>query len=237
MNEKKQNYRHELKYICSEGDLQIIEAKIKAVCKADKHGDPAGGYNIRSVYFDTFQDAFWRENEAGVDNRKKYRIRIYNGDASLIKLECKETLRGAKRKESCKLSKEQCDRLLQGDYNLKCMDGQMLLLRFLKEAKANLYMPKIIVDYNRNAYVYPIGNVRITFDRNISSSQEMGHFFEKQIGKRLIMPQGKSILEVKYDEVLPDFIKSLVMCRSNSQHTSFSKYYLCRNYTSGKIVF
>ncbi len=237
MNEKKRNYRHELKYICSEGDLQIIEAKIKAICKADKHGEPSGGYNIRSVYFDTFQDAFFRENEAGVDNRKKYRIRIYNGDTSLIKLECKETLQGAKRKESCKLSREQCDKLLQGVYDLQCTEGQKLLQRFLLEAKANLYMPKIIVDYNRNAYVFPIGNVRITFDRSISSSQEIGHFLEPRIERRLIMPQGKNILEVKYDEVLPDFIKRLVMCCSNTQRTSFSKYYLCRNYTSGKIVF
>lgn len=222
-------YRHELKYIAEEKELLILENKLKGMCRRDKNADSNGEYIIRSAYFDTQDNAFYYENEAGVDTRKKYRMRIYNYSSAYIKLECKWSVRGMKRKESNQLSREQCDKLLQGRTDIVCEENQILLKRFLTEGKSRIYTPKVIVEYRRNAYVFPIGNVRITFDRHIMSSDALNSFFDKNMPKRLTMPDNMNILEIKYDELLPDFLWGLLNGRAGGlQRSSFSKYYICR---------
>lgn len=222
--------RHELKYICAESDLHIIENKLNIVCRKDTNGNEQGQYRIRSIYFDTYNNGFLKENEAGVDNRKKYRIRIYNHSDDFIRLECKRTIADAKSKESCRITREQCENLIKGKQSVTPEEDQALLLQFLVESKINIYQPKVIVEYDRNAYTHPMGNVRITFDRNICASTDFQHFFDERIYRRAIMPQGKNILEVKYDEVIPDFLWRMIPCKSSSQRSSFSKYSLCRTH-------
>ncbi|MBQ8474159.1 MAG: VTC domain-containing protein, partial [Clostridia bacterium] len=79
-------------------------------------------------------------------------------------------------------------------------------------------------------YVYKLGNVRVTFDTNIASSRSLTDFFEPRIPRRQILPAGMHLMEVKFDEYLPDFIyRSLNL--GQLQQTSFSKYSLCRKYT------
>ena len=89
--------------------------------------------------------------------------------------------------------------------------------------------PKVIVEYDRVPYVYRLGNVRITLDKNISSSSRIEDFLEKEIPKRPVMPAGWHVLEVKFDEFLPDYIKSTLQLDSLKQ-TAFSKFYLCRKF-------
>ena len=90
--------------------------------------------------------------------------------------------------------------------------------------------PVVIVEYDRSPYVYKNGNARITLDTNISSCKEVGCFLDETIPKRPVMPLGQQLLEVKYDEYLPDFIYRNLQLHSLRQ-TAFSKYYVCRKYT------
>ena len=47
------HYRHELKYIISEGEHKLLSTRIKACLKQDYHASINGGeYFIRSLYFD-----------------------------------------------------------------------------------------------------------------------------------------------------------------------------------------
>ena len=48
--------------------------------------------------------------------------------------------------------------------------------------------------------------------------------------KRPIMPVGQTLMEVKFDEFLPEYIKETLELGKLSQ-TAFSKYYLCRRYS------
>lgn len=75
------------------------------------------------------------------------------------------------------------------------------------------------------------GNVRVTFDEAISSSNDIGCFLEKEIILRPILEKGQGILEVKWDEFLPDYIKK-IMELDSLRWNSFSKYYLCRKYNT-----
>ncbi len=223
-------YRHELKYLVDERDLFLLNNKLTNIIKTDPNA-PDGTYEIRSAYFDDYKDTALNQNLMGVSPRFKYRIRIYNGDRSLIHLEKKIKNHDMTRKESCKLSLEECQRLLNGNYSISPDD-----VEFLKQFKAyaamHLLKPKVIVTYERKAFICAEGNVRITFDRNISSTDEIDMFFKPNLPKHPIMESGKHVLEVKYDEFLPKYIKKSLNT-GKMDRTTFSKYYLCRKYTTG----
>lgn len=221
-------YRHELKYIVDEGDLMIIENRLKNLLKYDENAGDIHSYNIRSVYFDDYDDSYLNENESGVNNRLKIRIRIYNHTSDVIKLEIKYKLNGMTKKESCNISKELCDKLINGDYidYSECMHHKVLRKVYL-ETRMMYLKPKIVVEYDRTAFIYRAGNVRITFDRNIRSSKRFDLFFDDNTYPMPILEKGKHVLEVKYDEILPDHISQALEINSLNQ-TAFSKYYLSR---------
>ena len=93
--------------------------------------------------------------------------------------------------------------------------------------------PVVIVEYERIPYVYKNGNVRVTFDTQISSSPNITDFFSDTLPRRPIMSVGQHLMEVKFDEYLPDFIyRSLNL--GKLQQTAYSKYYLCRKHALHK---
>ena len=134
-------------------------------------------------------------------------------------------------KEACRITEEQCDQLMKRKPVTELSEGQELLRRFLLERRLLLLEPKVVVEYERTPYVYEAGNVRITFDRNISSAPSAG-FLDGSGIRRSIMQQNMHVLEVKYDEVLPHAILDVVTGGQQFSRTSFSKYALCREYNS-----
>lgn len=228
-------YRHELKYICNEMELSVLNARLQSFMKLDKNAEQDGIYNIRSLYFDDYYNTCFYENEAGTDPREKFRIRIYNGNTNKISLELKRKEKGKTLKRSCVLSLDQCRQLMKGiplpssnEY-----DKTLQKLNFLM--KTRMMKPSIIVDYDRVPYVCKEGNVRVTLDRNISSSTYVADFLNPSIRKRPIMRAGQHILEVKFDEFIPDYIANNMELATLKQ-TAFSKFYLCRIYKEGWVV-
>jgi hypothetical protein len=195
----------------------------------DSHVGPEGIYNIRSLYFDDYYDSYLKDNEAGTDPREKFRIRIYNHSSARITLELKRKERGKTQKLSCPITEEQCRMLMAGQIPDLPKDAPAIFQKLCLLMRTRLLRPRVIVEYDRVPYVYPQGNVRITLDEDIRGSNRVDLFLEDQIPLRLIMPAGQHILEVKYDEYLPDYIYRAVQVE-NLQATAFSKYYLCRRY-------
>lgn len=224
-----EKFRHELKYVCSEGELQLIYARIHHLCQPDPHAGPQGIYNIRSVYFDDHRNSCFSENENGTDPREKFRIRIYNASDDRITLECKKKEKQMTRKDMCPLTKNQYGKILEGKLSQEDLNSD-LLRRFYAKVRETDLAPKVIVAYERTPFVYGPGNVRITFDRKIGSTTDIGGLFDPYLPLRPVMPVGKHILEVKYDEFLPDFLYQAMSLGSLTQ-TTFSKYYLCRKFT------
>ncbi len=225
------DYRVENKYLVSDLDLAIIEHRLQKILKRDGY-QKNNCYEIRSMYFDDIYNNGMNDNDAGIDCRKKYRIRIYFPETSLIKLEIKEKRRGYTRKQGCTISRKDFDALCYNKYDLSFGDNTYIN-EFIFQKKQMALKPKTIIVYERSAYVYPSGNVRITFDRNISASKDLNSFFEKR-AKNLVpvLPKGMHILEVKYDEILPDIIAKQLEI-GKLKKTAFSKYYLGRMATEG----
>lgn len=219
-------YRHELKFEVSDADLTIIYYRLKALMHMDAHQE-GSSYCIRSLYFDDFSDSCMQENEDGLDNRRKYRIRIYNGSDEIINLEKKIKCRGMTRKEIVPLKREICEAYMNGQIPDFSEAKSGLEKELFFEAKMNGMRPKSIVEYERTAFVEPKGNVRITFDRNISGCSQVNTFFDSHLNAVPVLLAGRHVLEVKYDELLPQYISDVLEI-STLQQTSFSKYYYSR---------
>ena len=127
-------------------------------------------------------------------------------------------------------SMQEAARLIAGEHCWVARDERQLLQELALMMRTEQLRPKTVVDYCREAFVCEAGNVRVTLDMNIASSPDIGSFLNERIRRRPVMPAGRQLLEVKYDEYLPDFIyRSLQL--ENLQQTAFSKYYLCRRFT------
>ncbi len=228
------DYRNEIKYLVSETQLVLLENRIRNLIQPDRHAGVDGTYQIRSLYFDDFENTYYRENEMGTDPREKFRIRIYNGDPGRISLELKKKQHSMTQKLSCLLTEEQCRELMAGRPLPADPSYPPVLQKMNLLMKTRLLKPKVIVEYDRTPFVEKLGNTRVTLDRNIRSSNAVASFLEKRVPARPIMPAGKQILEVKYDEFLPDYLYRNLQL-SHLRQTTFSKYYLCRRYSLSGI--
>ena len=224
-------YRHEYKYVCNSMQSIVLKTRASGIMKRDIHAGANGYYRIRSLYFDDMEDTCYYENESGVGERDKYRIRIYNGDISRISLEKKSKNRGMTLKTACRINEEICRKLMKGEKNIIDSNMTYVQKKLLLEMQLKNMSPKVIVEYVRYPFVNQNGNVRVTFDEAISSSNDIGCFLEKEIVLRPILEKGQGILEVKWDEFLPDYIKK-IMELDSLRWNSFSKYYLCRKYNT-----
>ena len=88
---------------------------------------------------------------------------------------------------------------------------------------------KTLVDYIREPYIYIPGNVRITIDSEIKTGLNSKDLFNQDIATMKTNSNNIIILEVKFDEFLPQVIKDIVQV-NNRQLSAFSKYAVCRIY-------
>lgn len=224
-------YRHEYKYICNAAASAVLKVRASGILKKDIHAGEDGAYRIRSLYFDDPWDSCYYENESGVGERAKYRIRIYNNDNSRITLERKSKTRGMTQKSAVRIEEAYCRGMMAGYYGEITKEMSDTLKQILSEMQRKHMRPKVIVEYVRYPFIAPNGNVRVTFDQAISSSNSIADFLCPEIAVRPIMERGQDILEVKWDEFLPDYIKEIMQLETLTR-SSFSKYYLCRKYNT-----
>lgn len=219
-------YRNEFKYICSEGKLKIIEYRLKPIMKYDSN-QKGSSYRIRSLYFDDYYESAFTENEIGVDNRKKFRLRVYDNPKEMIRLEVKYKQKGKTHKESCIISQELCKDIIAGkqiEFNKNFSTPLKLL--YIEMSMYNM-KPTIIIEYERSAFIHNLGNVRVTLDKNISYCKNIKEFLNEDINLIPIQEKGQHVLEVKYDEFIPDYIEQALEL-GTLERTAFSKFYLGR---------
>ena len=222
-------WRHEFKYVSPEYILTYLQKRVGAVIHRDTHTGEQGYYAIRSIYFDDLYNTCYRENEDGTDPREKFRIRAYNCDTSRISLELKQRERGKCHKIATSIPLSVCEEIMAGNIPRVHTETPYLLKKLVMQMQSRALRPVVIVSYERVPFVYAAGNVRITFDRNIRSSAHIQGFFDRTLASRPVLESATNMVEVKYDEFLPDFINE-VLQTGRLQQTSFSKYYLCRRY-------
>lgn len=219
--------RNELKYYINIHDYLTLRSKVSAVLALDAHSLSSEGYGIRSLYFDGVHDHSLYDKNDGIFKREKYRIRIYNEKDDVINLERKSKYGGYIHKESASLTRMEYDCILAGDYELLSGATDPLLRDFYHALAFRNFRPGAITDYTREAYVHQAGNVRITFDKRLAAGVNGMDMFQPGLILQEVIGPGQTIMEVKFDEFLPDHIRR-VLQPENFVRSAISKYVICR---------
>lgn len=219
-------YRVEDKFCCTAQEMYQLQQRLNTVLHADSNENSIEGYRVVSLYFDDLTDSCLNAAKEGDFNRRKYRIRIYNDSLAAIKLEVKEKQGSRVFKISRYIAIEEMHQLISGQCIPSSFSMEDPAFLFNLAMQTQGLRPKVITVYERKAFIYNPGNVRITFDRNVRTSRQISDFGTQNLSYNHLKEQD-SVLEIKYDEFIPQFILQLLELDS-LQQTSYSKYCLCR---------
>ncbi|MCC8097143.1 MAG: polyphosphate polymerase domain-containing protein [Eubacterium sp.] len=214
-------FRNEVKHYINFSQAFYLRQRLKHIMEIDSHAGKNGIYTIKSLYFDNYNDKALREKEDGLNRREKFRIRYYNNDTEFIKVEKKSKIDGLCLKQSDFVYDDDVYRLINGDYSVFGEYESEVIYELYAKMQYQLLRPKNIVIYEREPFVYKQGNVRVTIDSNIRGSTDISAFLDDEIPAVNIFCC--SILEVKWDEYLPQVVRDIIQVR-NVKASSFSKY-------------
>lgn len=218
--------RHEHKYYINYAEYYYLKQLLQTIMEPDLYAKENGEYYIRSLYFDSVDNTDYYTKLAGIENRKKVRLRIYDLDTDKVKLEVKNRFNTSMSKESLTISREEAVKMIGTDASFLDKYSEKPAIRVKNYMINHLYSPKVIVDYEREAFVDNGLGVRVTFDKNIRCAYS-DNMFDKTLGLIPVFRDPVMILEIKFNRVLPDHISN-VICTGRALNSSISKYCMAR---------
>lgn len=219
-------YRKELKYVLFQHEFAKLRPSLSALLSKDTHGGDFG-YTVRSLYFDSVFDEEYYAAVDGLERKSKIRLRIYGQD-SPVKLELKEKNGSDSHKSSLILSREEADMMQNCDYGFLSARPEKAAFKIYMQLIKGAYQPKTLVEYEREAYTYPAGDVRVTFDTGTRATASGWDIFSPNPPYTPLLPAGTGVMEVKYSGILPDFIKALI--ETDKSFSANSKYVQARQF-------
>jgi len=221
--------RSELKYYLNEMQSTGLQGIFSELMTLDRNSFSSKGYTVRSLYFDSFDDECLFKKQSGLYARKKIRLRTYGKENEIFKFEIKRKVGTQVRKDSIVVSENFAKRVCGGEYEILLEHNNSILNEIYCDFVTKLYAPKVIVEYKRVAFIMDTSNVRITFDLNLSSMiNDLDFFKASSVGMPVVI-ENKQILEVKFDQYLPGYIKR-VLSSIAAERMAISKYTLARRF-------
>lgn len=220
-------FRKELKYVIYQHEFARLRQQLSALMYPDPHGGDFG-YTVRSLYFDSIYD---RDLYATLDGdlcKSKIRLRIYDRDGP-VKLELKQKQGSDSLKRSLSLSREEADAMQRCDYGFLCDRPEETARACYMQLMQGAYQPKTLIEYEREAYLFPAGDVRVTFDTGVRATASAWDLFAQEVPWTPVIPAGTGVLEVKYSSFLPTFLKQAVkadrLASANSKYVQAREFY------------
>ena len=213
LREKIMRYRNELKFILSKQTAELLKRRISPIMKPDSHS--SGIYTVNNLYLDDQYDTFYHEKQIGSYSRDKYRVRYYNNDLSFIRLENKHKDGELAYKQSVKMTEDELSSITAGDFGFVELSEHPLWQKVSVIHRTRRLRPAAAFSYTREAYVYDICDVRITFDTTLRSDSP---------APGINTPSDMNgVMEVKYSGFLPSVI-TMLLSGLPLTRTEFSKY-------------
>jgi len=227
--------RQEFKYYVAEDKLESLRQSLTQVMEIDQNSiGQSNSYTITSIYFDTPFEEDFEEKVDGIKSREKFRIRIYNNNYDLIKFESKKRVETVIKKTSVVISKEDTESLCNGDYSsFRNSENEFLQMSYSKLVSGG-YRPIIVVEYDREAYFLPYGNIRITFDMNLRTYNSDTDFLNLQHASIPVFKNNLQILEVKHSIPLPSHLQ-LILSKIPAARNSISKFVMGQRYNEKSL--
>jgi SPX domain protein involved in polyphosphate accumulation len=222
--------RYELKYVLPAWKCDAIIADLAEMTTPDVH-DNARGYRIVSLYYDSpGLDFFWAKID-GIKFRRKLRLRLYPDENDIEQtergmVEIKQRINRTVQKRRLELPLAQAEQLCAGSLEMGGLDelDQQVASEVQYLVHAMHLRPTCITSYLRRAFIgnrYDSG-LRITFDSDVSGRMHALRVHENTANHRIVPPDW-SIMEVKSDDAVPDWVTSL-LSRHDCQLQRVSKY-------------
>ena len=202
-------FRKEIKYIVSHEKAFHLQRHLRNLMDYDSYSGHKG-YKVRSLYFDSLNNRDLYDSIDGLMEKRKTRLRIYSHMDQKVKLEYKCKSGSDCKKYSLTIPRLNAMEMMDGNYNYLQKNVEPLARTLYMRLSAGGYLPKTIVDYHRIAFTYPVSNVRIAFDSNVKASFTPYGFFDEWPCLIPVMSRDRVLLEIKYNEFLPGFLKKMV---------------------------
>ena len=197
-------FREEKKYLIGMAEALQRSHLLGQVMREDPHNG-VHGYRIRSLYFDTVYDEDYHEKLAGIETRRKIRLRCYDPAAGYAMLEMKQKQGASQLKRSLRVTREVAQRLITGDYTPLLQSREAFAVEcYAKENK-----------------------IRVTFDSRIVATESSFELFDERLNMTPVLAPGAVVMEVKYNGFLLDYIRRMINTVDQSE-LSVSKYMLAR---------
>lgn len=220
--------RREIKHEMTKMDCYLLRNKLKHYMETDPHAKENGTYSIRSVYFDNFDNKVMNQKKEGLFERDKFRVRLYDSNTGFLNLEKKSKRNNLTFKQKCMVTAEEYEKIRHGDLAWMETNSRSLIRDLYWQMTLLQLKPLTVVDYEREVFIYKYGNVRVTFDSSIKTSLRNNDVLNPHITMVETEPN-VVILEVKYDEFLPNVIRQLLQV-SDMRAGAYSKYQISRMY-------
>ena len=215
-------FRKEVKYSVSTTDFYRIRPMLDAVMNMDAHGG-TGGYEVRSLYFDSAWDTDLTDVLSGLLSKQKVRLRAYGADAETYKLEYKCKTGGDSTKKSLTVSRRDARRMIALRYDFLKELQSPVATELYGRMRANAYQPRVVVVYRRIAYTAALNDVRVTFDYDVGASFDPLDLFDAGAVFEPVGAPGSGVLEVKYNRFLPGYLQA-ALCGLDGSPAANSKY-------------
>ena len=217
-------FREEKKFLISIDEFIKKSHMLSQVMTEDPHNG-VHGYVIRSLYFDTLYDGDYFEKLAGVETRRKIRLRIYDPNADFAMLEMKQKQGANQLKRSLSLSRSDAVALTKGDYSPLLSYKEPFAAECYALMRCRCYRPKAIVQYHRKAFIAKENKIRVTFDNQIAATESSFDLFSPTLNMNPVLDPYDVVLEVKFNGFLLDYIRRIINSIDRSE-LSVSKYVL-----------
>lgn len=222
-------YRHEFKYLISKSGAEILRRRLPHIMQRDPHAGKTGQYTIRSLYFDDFSNSALEEKLSGIAYREKYRIRYYNYDPTLLKLERKEKHGSLTKKTAATITLKEAELLSRAGAAGLIEEPEILVQELQNKCLYGGLRPRVLVDYDRTPFISRDGNTRITLDENLRTRPFITDLFASSQAMIPILDRDQVILEVKFDDFLPGHLDA-ALADIPKAAMAISKFALCLSY-------
>ena len=219
--------RKELKFVLYQHEFARIRPLLAGVMSRDVHGGDFG-YWVRPLYFDSVYDKDYYDTVDGHLKKSKIRLRIYSMDGP-VKLELKQKEGSESRKRSLPLTREEAEQMEACGFDFLALRKERAARSIYLQLLQGAYQPKTLVEYDREAYTFPAGDVRVTFDSNVRATAAPWSLFAENPPWTPVIPAATGVLEVKYSSFLPAFLKD-ILSQEGRHISANSKYVQARQF-------
>lgn len=214
--------RREVKNVINEHEYFRLVGLLKNILIQDPNNKEFG-YKVRSLYFDSINNNDFYSKMNGEEIRKKIRLRIYDTNAEVVKLEIKRKINLSQIKESTFISRDDAISLINKDYKVLLKYDNEIAQSAYNIMTIGQYQPVVLVEYNRRAYLHTENQIRITLDSDIRANETNFDLFSNVLTMAPVFDHYHSILEMKYNGELFRWITQAMNVRE-SINQSLSKY-------------